>query len=301
VEECVDDGEAVDGKAGDGTAGDGRADDETAPGGIAAFPYDRMTVDQFRGRFPRARWRDDIKAWWVPGKTASRRIGRWLAELDAEADAHADAKGRDAFDFEPIDSPYLKRGRAGFEISTPYSRTVVDELREIRFARWDADSRTWHVPFRSFDDLKSHWPAIEAAARRSEPAERARRAEERKGTEDDLRARARSAERKKRRYPLPADDLPPLGLPVTISYGIAVFTEITGELIDPAAVVEFYPAAGEDHVWGLWRAPTLDELVATWPVKPGAASQHGTWSQPTIEELRPARRAARVREASRKS
>ena len=110
----MDDGEALDSR-GEG----GSSEDEAALGGIAAFPYDRMTVDQFRGRFPRARWRDDIEAWWVPGKTASRRIGRWLAELDAEADAHADAKGRDAFDFEPIDSPYLKRGRAGFEIATP--------------------------------------------------------------------------------------------------------------------------------------------------------------------------------------
>lgn len=59
-----------------------------------AFPFDRMTVKQFRARFPRARWSDSRKAWFVPGKTAARRVGRWLAELEAEADAHADAKGR---------------------------------------------------------------------------------------------------------------------------------------------------------------------------------------------------------------
>ncbi|PYE23507.1 hypothetical protein C8J32_107138 [Rhizobium sp. PP-CC-3A-592] len=272
-------------------------DDDAAPGGVVSFPYDRMTVDQFRHRFPLARWRDDIKAWWVPGKTASRRIGRWLAEQEAEADAHADARGRDAFAFDPIVSPYLEIGRPGFQIRTPYSKTVVEELREIRFARWDGDLRLWHVPFRSFEDLRSHWPAIEAAARRNEPAERARRAEERKGTEDDVKSRARSTERRKHRYPLLPDDLPPPGVPVAISYGIVVFTEITGELVDPAAISDFYPGATENHVWGLWRAPSLDELLSTWPAK-ATPDPPGDWWMPTIEELRPARRAARVREGT---
>ncbi|TCM53150.1 hypothetical protein C8J36_107112 [Rhizobium sp. PP-F2F-G48] len=272
------------------------ADDETS-GGVVSFPYDRMTVDQFRHRFPRARWRDDIKAWWVPGKTASRRIGQWLAEQEADADAHADARGRDAFDFDPIVSPYLDIGRAGFQIRTPYSRTVVEELREIRFARWDGDLRLWHVPFRSFEELRSHWSAIEVAARRNEPAERARRAEERKGTEDEVKSKARSSERRKRRYPLPSDALPPLGVPVAISYGIVVFTEITGEVVDPDLVSEFYPGAGEDDVWGLWRAPALDELLSAWPVK-AIPEPRRLWWMPTIEELRPARRAARVREST---
>ncbi|KQS75602.1 hypothetical protein ASG25_19775 [Rhizobium sp. Leaf384] len=271
--------------------------DDDLPGGVVSFPYDRMTVDQFRHRFPRARWRYDIKAWWVPGKTASRRIGRWLAELEAEADAHADARGRDAFDFDPIVSPYLDIGRAGFQIRTPYSRTVVEELRDIRFSRWDGDLRLWHVPFRSFEELRSHWPAIEAAARRSEPAERARRAEERKGTEDELKSKMRSAERRKRRYPLPADDLPPLGMPVAISYGIVVFTDITGEVVDPDLVTDFYPGASQDDVWGLWRAPMLDELLSTWPAK-AAPETRRCWWLPTIEELRPARRAARAREST---
>jgi hypothetical protein len=270
-------------------------DDDAKPGDLVSFTYDRMTVDQFRAKFPRARWREDIKAWWVPGKTASRRVKRWLAERDAEADAHADAKGRDAFDFEPIDSPYLELGKAGFRIRTPYSRTVVDELHEVPYARWDGDLRIWHVPFRSYDILRSHWPAIEAAARRNEPEERRRRAKERKGTDKETRSKLRSAERKRRRYPLFSEDLPPPGRPVAISYGIAVFTEITGELVDPAVVAEFYPGVTDDHVWGLWRAPTLDELIRTWPEK-RAPEEGREWWFPTIEELRPARRAARVRE-----
>ncbi|MBY2908248.1 hypothetical protein [Rhizobium leguminosarum] len=271
-------------------------EDDAKPGADISFPYDRMTVEQFRSRFPRARWSDARKAWFVPGRTASRRIGRWLAEIEAEADAHADAKGRDAFVFDPIDSPYLELGKAGFRIRTPYSKTVVDELREVPFSRWHGDLRIWHVPFRSYEELRRRWSDIEAAARRNEPEERRRRAEERKGTEQDIRSKLRSAERKRHRYPLRSDDLPPIGRPVVIAYGIVVFTEISGELVDPDVVVDVYPGITEDHVWGYWRPPTFEELVRTWPAKM-LPIQNAEWWLPTIEELRPARRTARSREA----
>lgn len=273
-----------------------KTDDEGSPPGEAvSFPFDRMTVEQFRVRFPRARWSDTRKAWFVPGKTAARRVARWLAALEAEADAHADAKGRDAFNFDPIESSYLELGKAGFRIKTPYSRTVVDELHEIPFSRWDADLKIWHVPFRSYEELRSRWAAIEEAARRNEPEERRRRAEARKGTEEETRSKLRSAERKRRRYPLGSDDLPPVGRVVAISYGIVVFTEITGELVEPEAMAEFYPGVTDGHVWGMWRIPTLEELVRTWPAK-APALEGAEWWQPTIEELRPARRTARMRE-----
>ncbi|AJC78975.1 hypothetical protein IE4803_CH01760 [Rhizobium etli bv. phaseoli str. IE4803] len=275
-------------------------EDDRKPGADVSFPYDRMTVEQFRRRFPRARWSDDRKSWFVPGRTASRRIGRWLAELEAEADAHADAKGRDAFAFDPIDSPYLELGKAGFRIRTPYSKTVVDELREVPFSRWDGDLRLWHVPFRSYEDLRRRWADIEAAACRNEPEERRRRAEERKGSEQDMRSRLRSAERKRRRYPLPADDLPPIGRPVSTAYGIVVFTDITGEPVDPHLVEDFYPGVDKDDLWGYWRVPVLEELVRTWPAKT-PLPQGARWWLPTIEELRPARRAARSRDARKRA
>jgi len=277
-------------------------DDEntTDDGGVPAgeevsFPFDRMTVEQFRARFPRARWSDTRNAWFVPGKTAARRVGRWLAELEADADAYADAKGRDAFEFDPIESAYLELGKAGFRIKTPYSRTVVDELRQIPFSQWDGDLKIWHIPYRSYEELRKHWPAIQDAARRSEPEERRRRAEERKGTEEDAKAKLRSAERKRRRLPLSTDHFPPIGRVVATSYGLVVFTEITGEIVDPEIVAQSYPAATDDHVWGLWRLPTLAELVAAWPAKTPALNEVEWW-QPTIEELRPARRAARNKE-----
>jgi hypothetical protein len=266
--------------------------DEAKPGETVSFPFDRMTVEQFRVRFPRARWSETRKAWFVPGKTAARRVGRWLAELEAEADAFADAKGRDAFDFDPIESSYLELGKAGFRVKTPFSRTVVAELREIPFSRWDDDLKIWHVPYRSYEDLRRRWATIEEAARRSEPEERRRRAEQRKGTEEEAKSRLRSTERKRRRYPLASGDLPPLGQVVAISYGVVVFTEITGELVEPAAMQEFYPGVTGDHVWGSWRAPTLEELVTAWPAKTPAHAG-AEWWQPTIGELRPARRAAR--------
>ncbi|MBX5021005.1 hypothetical protein [Rhizobium lentis] len=275
-------------------------DDEPKPGAEISFPHDRTTVDQFRRHFPRARWNDVRKAWFVPGRTASRRIGKWLAGLETEADAHADAKGRDAFDFDPIESPYLTLAKTGFRIRTPYSKTVIDELHEVPFARWDGDLHLWHVPFRSYEELRRRWPGIEAAARRNEPDERRRRAEERKGTEQEMRRRLRAAERRRRRYPLPADDLPPIGRPVAIIYGIVVFTEITGELVDPGLVAEFYPGVGEFHVWGHWRVPVLEELVRTWPAKTPPV-EGAEWWLPTIEELRPARRSARSREAKRRA
>jgi hypothetical protein len=101
------------------------------PGVAAAFPYDRMTVERFRKTFPRARWNDDLKAWLVPGKTAARRFDRWLEREHSQTETHADTKGRDAFVFDPIASKYLRRLDSHLEVVTPYSRTVVDEMRQV--------------------------------------------------------------------------------------------------------------------------------------------------------------------------
>ncbi|TIW73561.1 MAG: hypothetical protein E5V58_10135, partial [Mesorhizobium sp.] len=37
------------------------------PGAEARFPFDRMAVERFRQAFPRARWSDERKSWFVPG------------------------------------------------------------------------------------------------------------------------------------------------------------------------------------------------------------------------------------------
>ena len=69
---------------------------EGAPGATAAFPYDRMTVERFRAAFPRARWRDDLGAWFVSGKRAERRLTAWMSRAWTGVLAHADQRGRAA-------------------------------------------------------------------------------------------------------------------------------------------------------------------------------------------------------------
>jgi hypothetical protein len=106
-----------------------RAAEDGQQGAVAAFPYDRLTVERFRKAFPRARWRDDLRAWFVPGKTAKRRLDRWLGRELSGALAYDDER-RDAFAFDPIESPYLIVAD-GFQIRTPFSRSVQVELREV--------------------------------------------------------------------------------------------------------------------------------------------------------------------------
>lgn len=267
-----------------------------------SFAFDRMTVARFRETFPNARWSETLQAWTVPGVTARRRIDRWLASEADRHDPFEQERGRDAYEFEPILSPYLEVIPTGFRIRTPYSKTVVDELRQIPFARWNGDDKVWEVPYASYDDLQHRWQAIEAAAKRAEPEERRRRAEARKGTEEEAKARRRTSERRKKRLPVPSDDLPPLERPVaTGTYGIVVFTEITGELVDPEEVAEHHPNADNEHVWGGWRVASLEELVHTWPARtePGEYERLRGWWQPTLEELREARTAAKSRERRR--
>lgn len=264
-----------------------------------SFAFDRMTVARFRQAFPNARWIDRLRAWTVPGKTARQRIDRWLVSEADRRKPFEEERGRDAFEFEPILSPYLQVYDSGFRIKTPYSKAVVDELRQVPFARWNGDDKAWEIPFSSYDELQHRWETIEEAAKRAEPEERRKRAEARRGTEEEAKSKRRAAERKKRRLPVAGDALPPLRRPLsTLAYGMVVLDSVTGELVDPAEVAEHHLVAGEEHVWASWRAPTLDELVQTWPARsePAEHERLRGWWQPTIDELREARRAAKSRE-----
>ena len=158
---------------------------------------------------------------------------------------------------------------------------------------------------RSYEELLHRWTTIEAAARRNEPEERKRRLELQQNSSTYKAAQLRYAERRRRRYPLPSEDLPPLERPLmTERYGIVTFTGVSGELVDPAALALFYPHAAIamfDYVWGTWRMPTLSELVATWPARlePELMEHSRGWWQPTLSELRLARRRARSVERRR--
>jgi hypothetical protein len=272
-------------EAGDGT-----------PGATASFPYDRMTVERFREAFPQARWRDDLGAWFVPGMRAERRLSRWASREWTGVLAFADQRGRDAFAFEPIASPYLEVAD-GFVVRTPYSRAVIAELREVPWAAWDPGVKAWRVPFRSVEALRQRWPAIEAAARLAEPEARRQRAEGRRASPEGGDRRAEEAERRRRRYPVPEDALPPPGRVLATHAGCLVFEEVSGELAEPGIVARFYPgvAAGAAAlVWAAWRRPGHAELVETWPARtpPAAEELARGWWQPTIEVLREERRKA---------
>lgn len=228
------------------------------------------------------------------GREAHRPLA---GELEAEADRYADEKGRDAFAFEPIERRYLEAAPATFEIRTSFSRTVVDEVREIPHARRDADRRLWTVPYSSFEKLRQRWPSIEAAAVRSEPETRRARREAIKGTEEDHAFKARASERRRKRYPVRADDPPPFDRAIATHIGVVFFTRTDGELAEPATVSAFYFAAeaGEDYVWASWRSGSLEELVTTWPARTPAdqAEIRRGWWKPSLEELRIARRDAK--------
>jgi predicted alpha-1,6-mannanase (GH76 family) len=73
---------------------------------------------------------------------------------------------------------------------------------------------------------------------------------------------------------------------------------VTGEIVDPEEVVEHHPDASDEHVWAEWRAATLEELVHTWPSRdpPGEYEKIRGWWQPTLDELRDARRTTKSRE-----
>jgi hypothetical protein len=286
--------------AASGTA-DGEA--EAKPGATARFPYDRMTVERFREAFPQARWRDDLRAWFVPGARARARLDRWGARDFPAARRFADERGRDAFAFEPIMSRYLEAGAHTLLVRTPYSRTVVESLRAVPWAAWDSEARTWRVPYRAYEALKAAWPVIEAAAERNEPEAKRRRVEERRGTAEHAEALAKAAERRRRRYPVPLADPPPLGRPVMTHLGPVVFEGTMGEIAEGEPLRRFYAlvAAGEDLVWGTWRPAGLSELVATWPARQAAseAERSRGWWHLDRGEIREARRQARSRQRAR--
>jgi hypothetical protein len=276
--------------------------DSERPGAFAAFPYDRELVRRFREAFPRARWRAAEEAWFVPGTTAARRLDTWMSQELETLDRHADARGRDAFIFDPLESPYLSVGE-DLRVRTPYSHTIVEAMRAIPWAWWDSAARVWRVPFRSYESLRQRWPEIEEAARRNEPEERKKRRADRKGSETE-RSAVTQAERRRRRYPVPGDDLPPMDQPVaTWPWGVIVFEEVASERIDEDAPKDLYPHMESDpsrYVWARWRMPEL------WEVYRAKASSNENdqalrlsrgWWLPTRDELQ--ERARKLREMER--
>ncbi len=124
-----------------------------------------------------------------------------------------------------------------------------------------------------------------------------------RGTEEDEALKARTRERRRKRYPVPADDRPPLTRAIGTHVGVVFFIGMDGELVDPATMSAFYFPMNEggEYVWASWRPGALEELVTTWPARtpPGQDELDRGWWMPTLEELRNARRDARSRRRAR--
>jgi hypothetical protein len=77
---------------------------------------------------------------------------------------------------------------------------------------------------------------------------------------------------------------------------MVVFIGCDGEPVDPETLRSSYPdmPVNDGYAWGQWRPATLDELVKTWPSRSDSkvAIESKIWWQPTLDELRLARKAA---------
>ena len=245
--------------------------DPAKPGAAMTFPYDRALVRRFRRRFAAARWNDG-GWWWVPGVTAAARLERWAAEELDDIDRHGDARGRDAYAFEPLVSRYLEAGDT-LLVRTPFSQGVVRELRQVPWAAWDADAKAWAVPWRSFDELKRRWPVIEAEAARAEPGVRAERRAQ--TPRPDAMTLRRHADRRKFRYPVPGEDLPPAKAAVGTLFGVVLFEEF-GEPLTASEAEPYDFAVARRFVWGSWRTPEFRELRRA-ATEPAADRSRGWW------------------------
>ena len=254
------------------------------PGVLVAMPFDRALLARFKESFPTARWRRKLRRWFVPGTTAEQRADAWIAREISALDAYGDDKGRDAYVFEPLESPYLAAGPDALVVRTPYSRLVVDTLRTIPFAAWAPEIRAWRVPWRSYEALKAAWGAIEEAAAANEPeARRARR--------EATRDPAAEAERRRRRHPVPRGDPPPLGAAVEAAgAGVVVFEALDDAPLAETEALAHYPAitAPGPLVWAWWRMPTFGELTETVPAAAADAPDRGWWpaTRAGLEERR---------------
>ncbi|MES0217245.1 hypothetical protein NKL07_17970 [Mesorhizobium sp. C280B] len=277
-----------------------------APGAEARFSFDRMAVGRFQQAFPRARWSDERRSWFVHGNTAARRIDRWLAKDVALRAPHDDSKGRDAFAFDPISSQYLEIAD-DLRIRTPYSRTVLEELRAVPWASWDDELRPGE--FRSAHMKSSGADGHTSKRLRSLPNRRKGNCDVRPpGTPNPvgphksglLNAGAIATRCQFKIY------LPWAAQSQRNSTGLSSSMKFPVNWLSYLGAAAFYPhvmPANGDFVWGRWRSATMAELVSTWPARLPAepTERFRGWWRPTLAELRVARRNARNVERRRRS
>lgn len=276
---------------------------ETVTDGVLVrFPKDREMIASLKKTFPRARWNPGATAWLVEGKTAEKRVAKWMAEIrDAKAAAEkAEADARANLAEDAVRSRYVAKWSAGWRVSTPYDDAIVRLLRSIPSASFHREEKGgyWLVPFRDTALLAEVLPRIEALA---DPimAERKKERERREAEKAELRAEyarereARDVERsahRANRFVVLLEDLPETGKPVRM-FGRPVVVESFGKTF---RVNEDMPSMWGSHLLGhegrcccyaYWREAAVDE-VADLESRERAAAQAAAERRAATEEMR---------------
>jgi len=94
-------------------------------------------------------------------------------------------------------------------------------------------------------------------------------------------SKARTRERRLKRYPVPAEDAPPFERAIGTHAGVVIFTGTAGELADPATVSTFYFPAGEIEGarLGVMATRFARRTGETWPARtpPGEEELHNAF------------------------
>lgn len=246
------------------------------------FAYNKRLVEKVK-ELPGAKFDGATKQWAV-SKRYRKRVDAWLAEvaeaekIAAEARADAVAAGHALF---------ANLQAEGKRMSTEHVklRTVGNDVRlEIRYdakahqilrnlgGRYVGKTETsklcvWYVPIESAAALQEIMPQLERYAKAVSDKIEADRARWR--AEREAREQAR-LERRRNRYPVYADRVPPTGVPVRLG-GMMVVIESYGKTFRASEAFEeceadaFYPemmgALGEWVCYAYYRRATSEEVA----------------------------------------
>lgn len=82
-----------------------------------------------------------FQAWTVPARPLESASIDGSPRSGSKGAPYEEGAAATLYQFEPILSPICGVYDRGFRIKTPFSRTVVDELRQRSFTRWDGDDK----------------------------------------------------------------------------------------------------------------------------------------------------------------
>lgn len=124
--------------------------------------------EDFRRRFPRARYNAVTGVWGVPGPLAARRLAVWADRIIGQDTRMDRQRAIDGADFDGVSSPYVTLGEGECIINTPYSPEIVAICKGLG-CRWDARHKVWRVDGSMLKAVISAIPEIDRLARAAQP------------------------------------------------------------------------------------------------------------------------------------